>query len=132
MIANVRSKKAQKMKDVLISLGAEVLSTTPEMVTDETQQFIFVAGLLFLCVLCVGVLLCKRVSSNLFLILPVIFIFVGLIIVLISALFVPPQKSSGKTIFEIQINDQTNMQGIFEQFEVVDTSSYPILTVKSK
>lgn len=121
------------MKDILISLGAEVLSTTPEMVTDEKQQFIFVAGLLFLCVLCVGVLLCKRVSSNLILGLPVLFVFVGLIIVLIKGVvFTPPQKSSGKTIFEILINDQTNMQGIFEQFEVVDTSSYPILTVKSK
>lgn len=120
------------MQQTLFNLGAEVLSTTPEMVTDETQQFIYVAALLFMWVLCIGVLLCKRVSSNLILGLPVLLIFIGLVIALISALFAPPQKSSGKTIFEIQINDQTNMQGIFEQFEVVDTSNYPIFIVKSK
>lgn len=122
------------MKDVLISLGAEVLSTTPEMVTDETQQFIFVAGFLLLCVLsCVVLHVCKQVLSDLDMCLFVLFVLVSLFIVGIKGVvFAPPQKSSGKTIFEIQINDQTNMQGIFEQFEVVDTSNYPILTVKSK
>ncbi|WP_373165061.1 hypothetical protein [Agathobaculum sp. Marseille-P7918] len=122
------------MKDVLISLGAEVLSTTPEMVTDEKRQFIFFAGFLFLCVLsCVVLHVCKRVSSDLDMRLLVLFVLVGLLIVQIEGVvFAPPQKSSGKTIFEILINDQTNMQGIFEQFEVVDTSNYPILTVKSK
>ena len=122
------------MKDILISLGAEVLSTTPEMVTDEKQQFIFVAGFLVLCVLsCVVLHVCKRVSSDLDMCLLVLFVLVGLLIVRIKGVvFTSPQKSSGKTIFEILINDQTNMQGIFEQFEVVDTSNYPILTVKSK
>lgn len=125
------------MKDVLISLGAEVLSTTPEMVTDEKRQFIFFAGFLFLCVLsCVVLHVCKRVSSDLDMRLLVLFVLVGLMGLLIvqieGVVFAPPQKSSGKTIFEILINDQTNMQGIFEQFEVVDTSNYPILTVKSK
>lgn len=86
------------MKDVLISLGAEVLSTTPEMVTDEKQQFIFVAGFLFLCVLsCVVLHVCKRVSSDLDMRLLVLFVLVGLLIVGIKGVvFAPPQKSSGK------------------------------------
>lgn len=126
-----------KMKDVLIGLEAEVLSTTPEMVIDEKQQFIIVAGLLFLCVLsCVVLHVYRRVSSDSDMRVHVLFVLVGLVgllIVLIEGVvFDPPQKSSGKTIFEILINDQTNMHGILEQFEVVDTSNYPILTVKSK
>ena len=52
--------------------------------------------------------------------------------VLTNALIGSPQKETGNTIVEIRVNDQTNMQGIFEQFEVVDTSKYPVITVKLK
>lgn len=109
------------MKDVLISLGAEVLRTTPEM---DIGKIILLLLLIFigyetylsfpkarLALKCIYALL-----------------IIGAIILRIMVLPQPEEN----TLYEIRVNDQTDLAEIFQQFEVVDTSNYPILTVKSK
>lgn len=126
------------MKDVLISLGVEVLSTTPEMVTNEIADYLIITICLLLGVGGIGNLLWLRRSNpfsplaGIAMSLCTLLIMICALSVLTNALIGSPQKETGNTIVEIRVNDQTNMQGIFEQFEVVDTSKYPVITVKLK
>lgn len=125
------------MQEALINLGAEVLSTMPEeVVTDvpRTKGILFYGVDMAICMFfLVWIYLSYLLIDNLFLIIAVYII--GFIIS--NALLVIwgkvksdlLRKKTGNTLFEIRINNQTDLNGIFEQFKVVDISNYPVITV---
>ena len=113
------------MQETLISLGAEILRTTPEI---DIGKIILVA-----CLLLLFIYICYETyrsfpKARLALKCIYALLIIGAIILRIMVLPQPEQINR----YEILVNDQRNLAEIFNQFEVTDTSNYPIFTVKSK
>lgn len=117
--------KDYEMQETLISLGAEILRVTPEI---DIGKIILVACLLMLLIYIGYIIYRSFPKARLALKCIYILLIIGAIVLRIMVL--PYAERNNR--YEIRVNDQTDLAEIFQQFEVTDTSNYPILMVRSK
>ena len=124
------------MQEKIISLGAEIVSTQPEIVTDDLKALML--NLSLLVIMLAGCALLNWAYENDYLvvgkiagILSVLMVF-GPIVAFVFFGQNPPQKETGATLYLIRVSDQTDVSAISEEFDVINYEDYPILTVKAK
>ena len=126
------------MRETLISLGAEIVSTQYKMALQP-----FVAYTLFIvyvvCVVAIAFYIRMtikdfisstfvKVRSVLGYIIIVLILLCGATVIANTIALVPTDEITG---YVIKVGDQTDMSAISALFEVTDTSDYPLLTVKT-
>lgn len=120
------------MEETLTSLGAEIVKSEPEMVSDIPKLTVFFGICAIFGVIAILLYIWGRKNYSDW--AEMIGWLIGLLVA-IGLIYVsnnPPQKETGSTFYIVRVDDQTNLTAVSEQFEVTDTGNYPLLTVKTK
>lgn len=120
------------MHEKLISLGAEIVSVQPEIVTDDPKRWML--NITLVVIMIAGCALLKWAFENDYSVVDKIaaLIVFSAIVAISSFARNPPQKETGATLYIIRVGDQTDVSAISEEFDVINYEDYPILTVKAR
>ena len=120
------------MQEKIISLGAEIISVQPEIVTDDDRALMILLTLIV--AILVGYSLSEWAMYNNYSVAGIISTLMTLGALAAFTFFALnlPQKETGATLYIIRASDQTDLSAILEEFHVINYEDYPILTVKAK
>lgn len=120
------------MQEKIISLGAEIVSTQPEIVTDDDRALMILLTLIV--AILVGYSLSEWAMYNNYSVAGIISTLMTLGALAAFTFFALnlPQKETGAALYLIRVSDQTDVSAISEEFDVINYEDYPILTVKAK
>lgn len=120
------------MKEELIRLGAEVVSSISETAPDMKKITI----LTIICALFLAIFVTMHIwgAENANTTIQVTGEILGLLTIVIYLFALPfiPEIETGNTVFTITVQEDTQLTKIAEHFEIVDSTDYPVLVVKSK